>query len=226
MVTTRSQSRASAAARSAEVQKKAKVIVLNQPTYQYFVGGRTVNLYKLDQETLKTQNVSQSETNTNGTSGPLTRSRAKKIQQQQKVNDWKIIAYSAIENIKQATSVDDRKAYWVKSIRALLEEQENQNGENCVENKVIIMTQIYKILSYMLNKHFMDFKTYESFWRTTEKKTKEMLIEIEKHNKKGKINNETYLEAKKMLHEVQTFQIMFDDLVFPVTSNYPFNTPK
>ena len=145
----------------------------------------------------------------------VTRSKAKKLQQQDKVDSWKDEGDDCIHLLKHAHTVKERRSFWGRTIKYLLEENENQKGINCVENKTIITTQIYKILGYMFNKHFMDFASYENYWRIVENKTKELLFDIDEHKKKGKITDETYLLARKVLQEVQTYQIMFDNLVFP-----------
>ena len=145
----------------------------------------------------------------------MTRSKSKKCEHENKVNTWKNVANTTIENIRNATSRSERREFWTYTITSLLRDLENQNGENCVEYKTIIATEVFKILSYMYNKHFMDFKSYEAFWRLTESKEKELLNDLEKHKKNRKINDETYFQAKKVIQEAQTFQIMFDNLVFP-----------
>lgn len=151
----------------------------------------------------------------------MTRSKSKKfqqqnnvIQQQFQVNYWKEGGDRCIQNIKNVPTAKDRRYYWVSTIKYLLDECHSQKGENCVEYKTIITTEIYKVLSYMFNNHYMDFKPYEKYWRVVEEKAKELLIDIDHQKKKGKLTDETFLAARKVIQEVQTFQIMYDNVVF------------
>ena len=229
MVTTRSQTKRAASATSpVKEQKKPKVIMLDTPTYTYKVGTTNVKVYSCaadiidaydayhnQKKTPVAEKQKQSATKTFVPSQIVTRSKAKKLEEQKKVDTWKNVADITIEKIKEARTAKDRREFWTYTIKSLLQEIESQNGINCVENKTIITTQIYKILTYMFNKHFMDFKPYEKYWRVVEEKAKELLIDIDRHKKKGKITDETYVAAKKVIQEAQTFQIMYDSLVFP-----------
>lgn len=236
MVTTRSQTKRAASATSPvkEQKKKAKIIILDTPTYSYKVGATNVKVYNCAADIIdaydayhnqkkrpvaeKQAQAQQQQTTaaTDSIRSPIvTRSKAKKLEEQKKVDSWKDVADITIEKIKNAPSAKDRREFWTYTIKSLLQLIESQNGINCVENKTIITTQIYKILSYMFNKHFMDFKPYEKYWRVVEEKAKELLIDIDRHKKKGKITDETYVASKKAIQEVQTYQIMFENLVFP-----------
>jgi len=236
--------RAASAAATANPQKKAKFIVMNTPSAIYSDGKHTVKIYNIG-DVLNTkmesqkqeQNVKvyksaadfidaydsyvaekqvQEQPQQQFVRSPIvTRSKSKKLKQEKKVDDWKDEAENCIHNLKHAPTAKDRRSFWVSTIKSLLAETESQKGINCVEHKTILTTQIYKILGYMFNKHFIDFKPYENYWRVVEKKTKELLVDIDEHKKKGKITDETYLLAKKVLQEAQTFQIMYDNLVFP-----------
>ena len=229
MVTTRSQTKRAASATSpVKEQKKPKVIMLDTPTYTYKVGTTNVKVYSCaadiidaydayhnQKKTPVAEKQKQSATKTFVPSQIVTRSKAKKLEEQKKVDTWKNVADITIEKIKEARTAKERRSFWTYTIKSLLDEQYSQNGKNCLENKAIITAEIYKILSYMYNKHFMDFTNYVSFWRTTEWKTKELLDSIDKYKRNGKITDETYLAAKRAIQEAQTFQIMFDNLVFP-----------
>ena len=226
MVTTRSQAKRTATTSPIKEQKKAKIIIMDKPTYSYKVGDTNVKVYNCASDIIdaydayhnqkKIPVVAEKQKQEQFVRSPIiTRSKAKKLEQQKKVDSWKDEGDNCIHNLKHAHTEKERRSFWVSTIKYLLEENENQKGINCVENKTIITTQIYKILGYMFNKHFMDFKPYENYWRVVEKKTKELLLQIDEHKKKGKITDETYLLARKVLHEAQTFQIMYENLVFP-----------
>ena len=226
MVTTRSQAKRTATTSPIKEQKKAKIIIMDKPTYSYKVGDTNVKVYNCASDIIdaydayhnqkKIPVVAEKQKQEQFVRSPIiTRSKAKKLEQEKKVDEWKDEGENCIHNLKHAPTAKDRRSFWVSTIKYLLEECESQKGINCVENKTIITTQIYKILGYMFNKHFMDFKPYENYWRVVEKKTKELLVDNDQHKKKGKITDETYLLARKVLQEVQTYQIMFDNLVFP-----------
>lgn len=234
MVTTRSQANAKRAATATspvkQEQKKTKIIILDTPTYTYNVGSTNVKVYNClgdiidaydaynnqKKTPVVAEKQAQAQPQQQFVRSPIvTRSKSKKLKEEKKVDDWKDEAENCIHNLKHAPTAKDRRSFWVSTIKSLLAETESQKGINCVEHKTILTTQIYKILGYMFNKHFMDFKPYENYWRVVEKKTKELLVDIDEHKKKGKITDETYLLAKKVLQEAQTFQIMYDNLVFP-----------
>lgn len=232
MVTTRSQAKRATTASPVKEQKKSKFFILDTPTYTYKVGSTNVKVYELDYNAASaadpklidanfnlkkiSEKKEQVQVQKNSVRSPImTRSKSKKCEHENKVNTWKNVANTTIENIRNATSRSERRQFWTYTITSLLKDLENQNDENCVEYKTIIATEVFKILSYMYNKHFMDFKSYEAFWRLTESKEKELLNELEEHKNNRKINDETYFQAKKAIQEAQTFQIMFDNLVFP-----------
>ena len=227
MVTTRSQAKRAASTSPVKEQKKAKIIILDTPTYSYKVGATNVKVYTSAADIIDAYDAYQNQKKTPVSekqvqpqeqfvrSPIMTRSKSKKSEQQKKVDSWKDEGDNCIHNLKHAHTDKDRRSFWVSTTKYLLQESENQTGINCVENKTLITTQICKILGYMFNKHFMDFKPYENYWRVVENKTKELLFDIDEHKKKGKITDETYLLARKVLQEVQTYQIMFDNLVFP-----------
>lgn len=240
MVTTRSQTkvkRATSVTSPVKEQKKAKIIILDTPTYSYKVGATNVKVYNCAADIIdaydayhkktpvsEKQPQQQTTAATDAISSPImTRSKSKKLEEQKtveleeqkKVDTWKNIADITIEKIKEAPTAKDRRSFWTYTIKSLLDEQYSQKGKNRLENKAIITTEIYKILSYMYDKHFMDFTNYETFWRTTESKAKELLISLDECKKNNKITNGTYLAAKRAIQEAQTLQILSDNLVFP-----------
>lgn len=227
MVTTRSQAKSKRVAASVtspvKEQKKAKIIILDTPTYSYKVGATNVKVYTCAADIIdaydayhnhkKTHVVAEKQKQEQFVRSPIvTRSKAKKVEEEKKVASWKNVADTTIEKLKQASTCDERRSFWARTITSLLREIENQSG---VENKTLIATEIYKILGYMFNRHFMDFKRYEKFWRVVEDKVKELLIDLERHKQNRKIKDETYSVAKNAFQLVQTFQIMYDSLVFP-----------
>lgn len=234
--------RAASAAASANPQKKAKFIVMNTPSAIYSDGNHIVKIYNIG-DVLNTKMESQKQEQNVKVyksaadfidaydaydtyvaekqekeqfvrSPIMTRSKTKKLDQQKKVDAWKDECDNCIHNLKHAPTAKDRRDYWVSTIKYLLDEQVSQKGENCVEYKTIITTQIYKVLSYMFNNYYMDFKPHHKYWRVVEEKAKELLIDIERQKKKGKLTDETYVAARKVIQEAQTFQIMYDKLVF------------
>lgn len=227
MVTTRAQAKRAATTATSPVkeQKKAKIIIMDTPTYTYKVGNTNVKVYTCAADIIDAYDAYHNQKKTSVVaekqkqkqeqfvrSPIVTRSKAKKVEEEKKVASWKNVADNTIEKLKQASTCDERRSIWASTITSLLREIESESG---VENKTLIATEIYKILGYMFNRHFMDFKRYEKFWRVVEDKVKELLIDLERHKQNRKIKDETYSVAKNAFQLVQTYQIMFDSLVFP-----------
>ena len=224
MVTTRSQARARAAT-NANV-RKAKIFVL--PAQKLDNG---ITVYAVNTKTLplpKKAATIQAESLSNRV---MTRSMTKRALNSAKVEIWNTYTQGTLEQLKNVkeNAVDARKErqnIWTGFVKNMLAELEQQTGY--IENKTICATNIYKILGYMFTHHVMDFalnNSLKKFWDTTTAKEKELLAQIEKHYKNGKITKETYTESKNVIQLAQTYQILYETLVFPERAGAPMKTP-
>jgi hypothetical protein len=232
MVTTRSQARAAAAAATqsnsnANNIRKAKIFVV--PPAQKLENGATA--YVINTKTLPLLNKTSTIPVQSLPNRVMTRSMTRRALKSAKIESWSTHTQQTLEqlkNIKGDTvhARKERQTIWTGFIKYMLAELEQQTGN--VENKTICATNIYKILGYMFKHHFMDFASSSSlkkFWDTTTIKEKEHLAQIEKHYRNGKLTKETYTESKKAIQSAQTYQIMYETLVFPERKGAAMKTP-
>jgi hypothetical protein len=218
MVTTRSQSRARASTAENANVRKAPIFVIPA---QKLENGATA--YVLNTKTLplpKKEATIQVESLPNRV---MTRSMTKRALKSAKVETWNTYTQQALEQLKNNKSTDgtlysskERLNIWTGFIKYMLSELEQQTGD--VENKTICATNMYKILGYMVKHNFMDFASsnyLKKFWDTSFAKEKELLADIEKHYKNGKLTKETYTKSKKVIQLAQTYQNLYETLVFP-----------
>jgi hypothetical protein len=217
MVTTRSQARDRAAATQSNTKaRKAPIFVIPAQKLDH----ATATVFVLNNNTLPTKKeTTKVEPSSNRV---MTRSMTKSAIKSAKVETWNTYTQQSLDQLKNAkeNTCDARKerhniwSGFVKHMLAQLEQQ--QTGD--VENKTICATNIYKILGYMVKHNFMDFASSNSlkkFWDTTFAKEKELLADIENHYKNGKLTKETYTKSKKVIQLAQTYQILYETLVFP-----------
>ena len=229
MVTTRSQARARAAtaAGNANVRKAlAPIVVL--PAQKLDNG---ITVYAVNTKNLplpkKTATI-QAESLPNRV---MTRSMTKRALKSAKVESWNTYTQQTLEQLKNVNrdtfdARKDRQTIWTGFIKHMLSELEQQTGN--IDNKTICATNIYKILGYMFKNYVMDFASSNSlkkFWDTTFAKEKELLADIEKHYKNGKLTKEIYTESKKVIQMAQTYQIMYESFVFTERVGAPMKTP-
>jgi hypothetical protein len=234
MVTTRSQTRAAASAANTDVNAKVR------KTAQFFVipsqklenaRAQVINT-KVQPKvevavTPVTSSVNQSMNRVMTRS--MTRRRSVKSA---KIETWNTYTEQVLDQLKNNKTSDgiaytksDRQKIWVNWIKYFLNELEETSG---VEQKTICATNMYKILSHMFQYHFMDFASSDSlkkYWDTCFAKEKELLADLDKHYKHKKLTMETYTECKKYVQKAQTFQIMFETLVFPERAGFSMKTP-
>jgi hypothetical protein len=234
MVSTRSQTRAAAkvAANSNKKIRKAQIFVIPAEKLEN-ARVHVINTKKVQQQP-QPKKETTTPTPTPTASRIMTRSMTRCALKNAMVESWNTYTEEQLELLKRNKSADgvtytweDRKSIWINFIKYMLNECEKQVGD--LENKAICATNIYKILSYMFQCHFMDFasknNSYKNFWDTTFAKERELLADLEKHIKKGKITKQTYTECKKYVQSAQTYQMMYDTLVFPERAGFAMKTP-
>jgi len=221
MVTTRSQARDRAAAATAGNAnananvRKAPIFVIPAQKLEH----ATATVFVLNNNTLSTKKeTTKVEPSSNRV---MTRSMTKRAIKSAKVETWNTYTQQSLDQLKDVKenicdARKERHTIWIGFVKYMLSELERQTGN--VENKTICATNIYKVLGYMFKHHFMDFASSTSlkmFWDTTFAKEKELLAEIEKNYKNGKLTKETYTKSKKVIQLAQIYQNLYETLVFP-----------
>lgn len=228
MVTTRSQSRARASTAENANVRKAPIFVIPAQKLE------NATAYVLNTKTLpKKAATIQVESLPNRV---MTRSMTRRALRSAKVETWNTYTQQTLEQLNNAKedtfyARKERQDIWRGFVKYMLAELEQQTGyvENKIENKTICVTNIYKVLGYMFQHHVMDFASSDAlkkFWDTATVKEKELLVDIEKHYKNGKLTKETYAESKKVIQSAQTYQILYETLVFPERAGVAMKTPK
>ena len=226
MVTTRSQARARAAtaAGNANVRKAlAPIVVLPAQKLDNGITVYAVNTKALPKKTATIQAESLP-------NRVMTRSMTRRALKSAKVESWNTYTEQTLEQLKNINrdtfdARNERQTIWTGFIKYMLAECEQTSG---VENKAICATNMYKVLGYMFQHYVMDFGSSNSlkkFWDTTTAKEKQLLADIEKHYKNGKLTKEIYTESKKVIQMAQTYQIMYETFVFPERAGAPMKTP-
>jgi len=238
MVSTRSQTRvaavaAKAVANSNKVRKAPQIFVI--PPAEKHENGATV--YVLNTKTLpKKAAATDANINVNvktvSSNRVMTRSMSRCALKNAMVETWNTYTEEQLELLKRNKSADgitytweERKSIWTNFIKYMVNECEKQVAD--LENKAICITNIHKILSYMFQCHFMDFASngsYKKFWEISFAKEREILADLEKHIKNRKITKQTYTECKKYVQSAQTYQMMYDTLVFPEHARFAMKT--